>query len=174
MDVRFLDVNTAAPEQLARWEQWLAPEKRQRIDRLPPKQRLLSVCGDGLAREMLSEMLGIAPAAIVFTENENGKPVTDGAFFSISHSGSLVACAVSDCPVGLDIERIRPVPERLGRALQPWERTADFWRLWTRREAALKCRGDGLGAWKRSGEEGVTFSAITAPLGYVAAVCEEK
>ena len=173
MDVRFLDVHTAAPEQLARWEQWLAPEKRQRIDRLPPKQRLLSVCGDGLAREMLAEMLGITPETIVFTENENGKPVTDGAFFSISHSGSLVACAVSDCPVGLDIEHIRPVPPRLSRFLEE-EQPEYFWQLWTRREAALKCRGDGLGAWKRSGEEGVTFSAITAPLGYVAAVCKEK
>ena len=174
MEARFLNITTVSAERLARWESWLTPEKRQRIDRLPPKQRLLSVCGDGLAREMLSEMLGITPAAIVFTRSEKGKPLTEGAFFSISHSGSLVACAVSDYPVGLDIERIRPVPARLGRALQPWERTADFWQLWTRREAALKCRGDGLGAWRHSGEEGVTFSAITAPLGYVAAVCEEK
>ena len=171
MEVRFLDVNTAAPEQLARWEQWLAPEKRQRIDRLPPKQRLQSVCGDGLAREMLAEMLGIAPAAIAFTEKENGKPVTDGAFFSISHSGSLVACAVSDCPVGLDIERIRPVPPRLSRFLEE-EQPENFWQLWTRREAALKCRGDGLGAWKRSGEEGLTFTHPVYPA-YAVSICEE-
>ena len=172
MEVRFLDVRTVPPETLARWEQWLDAEKRQRIGRLPADKRLLSLCGDGIAREMLAQKLGCAPAEIPFTYTEAGKPLTDGAFFSVSHSGDVVACAVSDRAVGVDLEKLRPVPSRLGRALDCEEAAETFWQLWTRREAALKCRGETLGAWKRSREEGLTFTHPDYP-GYAVTICEE-
>lgn len=174
MEVRFLDVRTVPEQQLAVWESWLSPEKRQRIDRLPPRHRLASLCADGLTREMLAETLHCTPEEVAFTYTAAGKPLTEDAHFSVSHSGSVVACAVSDVPVGIDVERIRPVPPRLGRALGEWQSEEDFWQLWTHREAALKCRGETLGAWKRSGEEGLTFSSLAAPEGYAAAMCEEK
>ena len=175
MVVRFLDVNTVTPEQLALWESWLTEEKRQRIDCLPEKARLLSLCADGLAREMLAQKLGLAPQEITFTYTETGKPVTDGAFFSISHSGDVAACAVSDREVGLDMERIRPVPARLGRALEgKWQTAEEFWQLWTRREAALKCRGGTWREWRREEDDDFVFTHPTALQGYVAAVCEKK
>lgn len=172
MEVRFLDVRTVPPETLARWEQWLDAEKRQRLDRLPADKRLLSLCGDGIAREMLAQKLGCAPAEVTFAYTETGKPLTDGAFFSVSHSGDVAACAVSDREVGLDVEKLRPVPKRLGRALDCTETAESFWQQWTRREAALKCRGETLGAWRRSGEEGVTFTHPDYP-GYFVTICEE-
>jgi 4'-phosphopantetheinyl transferase len=175
MIVRFLDVTTVSPDRLSLWESWLAAEKRQRIDHLPEKSRQLSLCADGLAREMLAQKLNLAPEAISFTYTANGKPQTIGAFFSVSHSGCLVGCAVSDAEVGLDMERIRPVPERLGRALKgKWQTEGDFWQLWTRREAAIKCRGGVLGEWKQEGEEGSIFTHPIAPEGYVATICEKK
>ena len=70
MEVRFLEITSVQPEHLALWESWLAPEKRQRIDRLPERKRLLSLCGDGLAREMLSEKLGISAEEISFDLSE--------------------------------------------------------------------------------------------------------
>lgn len=173
MKAEFLALNTVNAEQLERWESWLSAEKRQRMDRLHPQRRLQSLCGEGLARQMLAELLGIAPQDLTFTVNENGKPLVEGAFFSISHSGELVGCAVSDRPVGLDIEEIRDVPERLGRVLDgQWQTPEAFFRLWTRREAAIKCRGDRLSAWKSCGEEGLSFTSIAVPQGYVATLCE--
>ena len=174
MEVRFLDIRTVTAQQLAVWESWLSPEKRQRIDRLPEENRLQSLCADGLAREMLAAKLACAPAEITFTYTETGKPLTALAHFSVSHSGDLVVCAVSNVSIGIDVERIRPVPPRLGRAMGKWQSEEDFYQRWTRREAALKCRGEGLAAWKQEREEGLTFSTIPAPEGYVAAVCEEK
>ena len=174
MNVRFLDVNTVPPERLALWESWLAADKRQRMDRLPEKSRLQSLCGDGLAREMLAEVLSLAPQEIAFTYTENGKPLTDGAFFSVSHSGDVVACAVSDREVGLDLERIRPVPTRLGRALEGWQTPEEFWRMWVCREAAIKCRGGTLARWRREDATDLVFSDPAAPEGYVAAICEKK
>ena len=174
MDVRFLDVNTVPPEQLALWERWLAADKRRRLERLPEKARLLSLCGDGLAREMLARKLGIAPEELTFTYTASGKPLTQGAYFSISHSGTLVGCVVSDGEVGLDVEYIRDVPQRLGRALDGWQTPEDFWHLWTRREAAIKCRGGTLGQWRREDGEGLSFACPVVPQGYAAAVCEKN
>lgn len=174
MDVRFLDVNTVSPEQLALWESWLTAGKRQRISRLPEKRRLLSLCGDGLAREALGEALCLAPEDVVITEGENGKPLTAGVFFSISHSGDVVGCAVSDREVGLDLEQIRPVPARLGRALERWQTPEEFWRIWVCREAAIKCCGGKLAQWRREPLEGLVFRHPVAPEGYVAVICEKE
>ena len=174
MNVRFLNVNTVTPDELSAWESWLTEEKRRRLSRLPEKKRKLSLCGDGLARQMLGEVLDIAPADIVFTYTESGKPLTAGAFFSISHSGDTVGCAVSDREVGLDVERIRPVPARLGRAPEGrWQTEEEFWQLWTRREAALKCRGGTWREWRREETEEFAFTHPTAPDGYVVSVCEK-
>ena len=175
MNVRFLNVNTVTPDELALWESWLTEEKRQRLSCLPEKKRKLSLCGDGLARQMLSEVLRLAPQDVPITESESGKPQTAGAFFSISHSGDTVGCAVSDREVGLDMERIRPVPARLGRALDgKWQTAEEFWRLWTCQEAAIKCRGETLGRWRRVSLDDFVFCYPTAPEGYVAVICEKK
>ena len=175
MKVRFLHVTTVTPDRLSRWESWLAPEKRQRIDRLPERARLLSLCADGLAREMLAEKWNLAPQEIIFTYTENGKPLTQDAFFSVSHSGDVVGCAVSDREVGLDVERIRPVPTRLGRKLEgQWQTESDFWQLWTRREAAIKCRGGVLGEWKQDRDDACFFTYPDAPDGYTATIAEKK
>ncbi len=40
-----------------------------------------------------------------------GKPYVEGVEISLTHTTGLVACAVSDIPVGVDAERIRPVPK---------------------------------------------------------------
>ena len=53
-----------------------------------------------------------------------------------------VACAVHDEEIGVDIERLRTPPKRLGRGMAP----EDFFRLWTAREATVKRRGQGVAA----------------------------
>ena len=99
--------------------------------------------GRALSREMLRlyrdkarEKRDVPPdIGTVFIGN-NGKPMTNGCYFNISHSHGLVACAVAEVPVGIDVEKIRPVPPRLLRILSPAEREyvrcdEDFFRLWT-------------------------------------------
>ena len=175
MNVRFLHVTTVSPDRLFLWESWLAPEKRQRINRLPEKMRLLSLCADGLAREMLAEKGNLAPQEITFTYTENDKPLTQDTFFSVSHSGDIVGCAVSDREVGLDVERIRAVPRRLGRKLAgQWQTEDDFWQLWTSREAAIKCRGGVWGEWKREQDDVFFFTYPDVPEGYTATIAEKK
>jgi 4'-phosphopantetheinyl transferase len=190
MEVRFVSPDAAA-ETLARWETWLSPAERERAARMVPARRRELLAGHALAREMAAARLGLSPAAVPLTVSENGKPLCPGLWLSIAHSGGAAGCAVSDRPVGLDLERIRAVPPRVLGALAPAERayvdagadeadrTRRFWRVWTMKEARLKCRGGILGQLRTEAyavdaahpAEGFTFPA--APAGYMAAVYEE-
>ena len=94
---------------------------------------------------------------------ENGLPVGTAAFtkegkpyftdadvcFSISHTKGVCAVAVSDRPVGVDIERRGRTysPRAIEKALTEKEKAAydgDFTRIWGRKEAAAKMTGDGI------------------------------
>ena len=77
-----------------------------------------------------------------------GKPYLEGApfHFNLSHSGDYVVCALSDCEVGVDIEKIVPISLKVmrrffGRSiLSPKEQM----RLWTRYESYGKMAGIGI------------------------------
>ncbi|MBQ7912734.1 MAG: 4'-phosphopantetheinyl transferase superfamily protein [Clostridia bacterium] len=66
-----------------------------------------------------------------FTKLENGKWECDFCYFSLSHSHNAVAVAVSDSPVGVDIERLTAVKneKRIAeKILTEWE-TEEYRRL---------------------------------------------
>lgn len=87
----------------------------------------------------------------------NGKPVLAACpdiHFNLSHSGTLAVCAVSDQPVGADVEVLQSGDSHVAAfCFQPAElewmnRFEDpaypFTRLWTRKESYLKLLGTGL------------------------------
>lgn len=152
---------------------------------------------EALARKMLAEAAGEKPEDIRFYRGENGKPLTRlPLFFNCSHSGDYVACAISEREIGVDLERIRPVHERMERtlteaerlwlaALPQAQRDEAFLRLWTLKESWIKCRGGRLMEFRRvefvlrgsaliSAPAGFTFSFPLAPAGYVLTVCERN
>ena len=88
----------------------------------------------------------------------NGKPLCEGIYFNISHSGEYVLCAVSETPVGCDIERAENAPfeiadsvflpsERkyIAEAQNSVDKSRRFFRLWTMKESYIKMTGEGLG-----------------------------
>ena len=88
-----------------------------------------------------------------FMQNASGERI-EGVDFSISHCKNAIAVALSDRPIGVDVERFRHSEDSLlERTMNPEEQAevraaADpaeaFTRLWTRKEAVLKLRGTGL------------------------------
>lgn len=121
-----------------------------------PDDRARSLCAFLLARYAVKRETGEELEA---RPSPSGRPeaARPGVFFSLSHSGGAVACAVGDSPVGADVERIRPVrTEALARRffapeetrallrLPPERRLAAFFELWTRKESYLKALGTGL------------------------------
>ena len=88
----------------------------------------------------------------------NGKPLCEGIYFNISHSGEYVLCAVSEKPVGCDIEKAENAPfeitdsvflpsERkyIAEAQNDADKLRRFFRLWTMKESYIKMTGEGLG-----------------------------
>lgn len=126
----------------------LPPERQEKIMRYRFEEDKLRSLLAGL---LIRRVTGGAPLRC----GEHGKPLCDGVNFSVSHSGELVAIAVGDCAVGLDVEQIPP-EDRLkiaDRFYHPAERAyvrgADdppvaFCEIWTRKEAVLKMTGEGI------------------------------
>ncbi len=92
-----------------------------------------------------------------FKVGPHGKPSLvghPGIHFNLSHCREAVACAVSDRPVGIDIESIhRYHPMLLDYTMNPDERrqvtqaarpAEAFIGLWTMKEAVLKLTGEGI------------------------------
>ncbi|WGG51932.1 4'-phosphopantetheinyl transferase family protein [Rugamonas sp. DEMB1] len=148
---------------LAKSSAWLSAGEAARYRGFvrPHRQRQFLI-GRTLLRMALAELLGCAPEALLF-EQLAGRaprllkpaPGKGGAApgFSISHSGQWVACAVSaDTALGLDIEVLDPARDidalaehafddathARWRAAAPAQRMAQFYRLWSEREARLK------------------------------------
>jgi 4'-phosphopantetheinyl transferase len=112
-------------------------------------------------RNILAAYVGLAPARLVFREGPHGKPALEGIEleFNLSHSSEYALIAVSRRRrVGVDVERIRAdfasqaVARRFFAAAEvaalaasaPHEYPTAFFRCWTRKEAYVKARGDGL------------------------------
>ena len=122
---------------------------------------------------------------------EYGKPVLAAhpdIHFNLSHSGALAVCAVSDRPVGVDVQTmITYDPGLAARCLQPGERAwlegetdrdRGFTRLWTRKESWLKRSGAGLSVPMRSfpalpggSPDGDTLWAEHCAAGHLICVC---
>lgn len=105
-----------------------------------------------LLQRLLKEEYGIIEPPI-FRELENGKPVIVGhedIHFNISHCKYAVACAVSNEPVGIDVERImEKVNDDLAKYVLSDEELKDltplkFTRLWTMKESVVKLTGRGI------------------------------
>ena len=106
----------------------------------------------GLSRILLARAVKLAWGLGVLPEigkSLRGKPEfvwEEKRWFSLSHSGDLVLCALSDAgPVGVDVEKVRPLREGLPQYALSEEELAefdgsweDFFRLWTRKESWCK------------------------------------
>ena len=91
----------------------------------------------------------------LFLYNEHGAPhLEHGPCFSISHCKHAIAVAISEKPIGIDIEHIRAAkPELVERTMNEQEQNEiwaaaspdiAFTRLWTQKEAVLKMQGTGI------------------------------
>lgn len=116
-------------------------------------------------RAILGRYCGADPAEIAFAYSPSGKPSLAGRLsatpiaFNLSHAGDLALCAVTaGRDIGVDIEwirRDRDPFESLGsffsaaeravlETLEAGARVEACYACWTRKEAYLKARGDGL------------------------------
>lgn len=130
----------------------------------PQWQKTREAADAPAVRELLGAYLGIPAQTLAIGHGEHGKPQLENAAlqFNASHTGSVLLLALSrSVAVGIDLEarnrRTRAVPELAQRWFTPHEaqmlaaqpeaaQQEAFLRLWTCKEAVLKCSGVGIGA----------------------------
>jgi 4'-phosphopantetheinyl transferase len=153
----------AAEPVIAGLERVLSRDELERASRFRfPHLAGAYVITHGVLRLLLARYLDRDPAGISFQHGVRGKPAVseNPQFdFNLTHSEGMAAVAVTiGCPLGLDLEYLRPIPdieEIAGRyfcpeeaaeilSLAPGEREQAFFRCWTRKEAYVKAVGDGL------------------------------
>jgi 4'-phosphopantetheinyl transferase len=162
-----------ASESLAILHGVLDDDERERARRFRiDAARERFVVSHGVLRFVLGRLTGSAPETLRFARRcgrcgrtDHGKPHLStadrsGIEFNLAHSGALALIAVARGRlVGADVERVRRRTDVLAVArhsLSPIERHAieslatdherreAFFRCWTRKEAYLKARGEGL------------------------------
>ena len=109
--------------------------------------------------ELLAEWSSVHQLPInqqpIFLYNDYGAPYIEGGpHFSISHCKRGIAVAVSENPIGIDIEAIRSFkPELMRKTMNEDEQLritssaipeVEFIRFWTQKEALLKLQGTGI------------------------------
>lgn len=110
--------------------------------------------GKKLLHYVLKKEYGITDPA--FFRTSHGKPYlkNENIFFNISHSGSLVVCAISEHECGADIEILRDYNDKTAKRVcneneyakvsESSDKSVAFLEIWTRKEAFLKFTGTGL------------------------------
>ena len=104
----------------------------------------------------VGDLSGMDLKSLYLRKDENGKWQSDKIYISLSHSGNVVAAAVSDSSVGLDIEFFNE--KKFGKSLAnriATESEKSFFAkerafservcaLWTRKESEFKRKGEKI------------------------------
>lgn len=158
------------PQPAARVAELLAVlnvEERDRAARFRfHKDQQHFIVARGILRQLLGRYLNRAPAELKFSYSQYGKPALDSVSpdeptlqFNLAHSHTLALYAFTyGRLVGIDLEYARAdfasaeIAERffsarevaMLRALDPELQSTAFFNCWTRKEAYIKARGEGL------------------------------
>jgi 4'-phosphopantetheinyl transferase len=146
-----------------------APERERAARFLFEIHRRRFVAARASLRRVLGLCLDRDPAGLVFDYTDRGRPSLRLAphpdfDFNLAHSGDLALLAFSSRRVGVDVERLRDMPNALAvarRFFSPREvsalrrlaedaRRVGFFNAWTRKEALIKAVGTGLAALKET------------------------
>lgn len=168
-------------------EERLSSQRRERAECFrQDADRKRCLCA-GTALDLALQTVGLREKEVQIAYTEQGKPYLADYprwHFSLSHSGQWAVCLLSEGPVGVDVEQLRPLRDPLiasrcfteeafgqWQALPEPERRLAFFRQWTRLESALKRQGIGLaGLSSLNGEPKGPFREY--PLeGYVLTAC---
>lgn len=160
-------------------------EKADKLKKDPAKK--LSIASGELARQAIAEKFNIDKKDVRFRVEKGGKPYAEGLSvnFSISHSGTIALCAVSDKPVGVDIERIRDVdlsvakkhfaPDEQDYVFEKLSLSRQrFFEVWTRKEAYVKMLGKGIAYFPEFSTMGDKNIVTHIRNRYIVSVCTMK
>lgn len=151
----------------------LPAERRKRLLQLRNRAHWREpLCAYGLLRLALQQRYGFQKIPTLTLE-ERGKPVFlthSSIHFSISHTDGAVLVGLSDAPLGVDLEKLRPVSQRVHvRLMAEGISEEAYFRNWVRYEAFVKRGGEGVSLHHQFYEPNDAWEIPLFP-GYCAAV----
>ena len=182
MDVIYVRLNDSVKyEDISYLEAALPPERREKTARYRFEKDKLRSLVAGLLIQRYTGGAGLS-----YGEHDKPYVSAGSVYFSISHSGDIVAIAVDRTEVGCDVEAV-PSDDRLKIADRFYhenerayvdsavDKNTAFCRIWTRKEAYLKMTGEGISS------DLTAFDTVSLPLsdqlftvdadGYCLSVC---
>ena len=154
----------APAQEMERCYEVLSPEERTRAQRFlvePPRRAYILT--RGTLRLLLGKYLERVPRDLSFRYSDFGKPSLnegDQVRFNVSHTDGIALLAFArGAELGVDVEKIRPVRDlkdlanrffsvserrKLNELELEDELHSAFFRCWTRKEAYIKGKGEGL------------------------------
>lgn len=136
----------------------MKPEKAERLLGFP--NRAATAVAGALVRRAIGQVLHIPAESVRLRADKNGKPYCENAdiYISMSHSGPLAVCALSDTPVGIAAEQVRNIQmqwvkdvftdaERRYIFSDPGIRNRRFIEIMTKKQAYVKRKGGSVDDW---------------------------
>ena len=140
------------------WYQLLSPRRAEKVRKLIPKgKKAQSIGVELLLRNAVKDETG-KDGIVHWDTDANGKLFLTGysnLHVNLSHSGDYAVCAISDKPVGIDIQHCKPYDGMITHCMHKDEisyietnkNPSDaFYEVWTKKESLFKACGKGIGA----------------------------
>lgn len=167
LEIFCCELHAVGADALARYRELLSAEELERLAAFRRENAAQAyLVSRALLRTVLAEQLGCTPQSLQFARDVHDKPylvpAADGRcalHFNLSHSEDWIALAISDAPVGVDVESsarnnnilgiakrfFAPAESESLNALPEDARAEKFCELWTVKEACVKWSGLGIG-----------------------------
>ncbi|MBE6908754.1 MAG: 4'-phosphopantetheinyl transferase [Ruminococcaceae bacterium] len=152
MDIQLFAVKLDRPLTNAEAETFLRivpEERRERLLRMPKEElRHEPLCAYAILYMVTRTIYGWKKLPRM-RYSKYGKPEFDGypdVQFNISHTRHAALIGLHNEPLGVDIEKIRPVSERTMERIAGTTSRKEFFESWVRRESRSKWNGAGLGS----------------------------
>jgi len=156
----YLPINTLINEtSFNKLLSFISNESKEKIKRYHfDIDKKLKLYADIMIRIIACRTLYIKNSEIIFEKEEYGKPHIKGVddfYYNISHTRNAIVIAVSEFPVGVDIEKVKESDLKIAnRFFTENEReylkknaldiNRLFYEIWTKKEAYIKYTGKGL------------------------------
>lgn len=153
----FDDIESITIGHLNQAYRFLSEERIKKIEQFRfAKDKKLSAMTELLLQYALKERYG-QHVKLEIATTSSGKPYfkdMQGIYFNLSHCQEGVACAISDQPIGVDIQNVVDCDEIMLKMVCTDEELEEvkmvpdmnqaFTRLWSMKEAYFKCIGEGI------------------------------
>jgi 4'-phosphopantetheinyl transferase len=134
---------------------FLSEYRKNKLEKITnPKLIKQGIGAELLLIEALRLSGGLPDLPLKIAVSDEGKPEIPGDLqFNLSHSGKYAACAVSDSPVGIDIQRVINYSEKLvtrffSESENLWLKKSrdnlSFTTVWSIKESYIKLSGKGI------------------------------